>query len=593
MSRLLAVCVAVVVVDGGVPALDVRNVELPGYRTHVALKRYSSRADWERHRSAIRAQILSAAGLLPMPDRAPIHARVLHTQTHPGYSIQTIQIETLPGYFLGGNLYVPGAHAPNARPAVLIAHGHWKHGRVENTPSYSVPALGIGLARQGYVALAYDMVGFNDTRQTPHDFLNRKYALWSFSPMGLQLWNSIRALDYLESLPEVDRRRIAMTGASGGASQTIFLAAVDDRISVSAPVNMISAYMQGGDPCEEAPTLRLGTSNVEIAAAMAPRPMVVVSSTHDWTRHSSEEEFPAIKQIYSLYGKEWNVSHVAIDARHNYNARSRAAVYRFFAAQLHPDGAWVAGEQPDADLPGDSDLLANTEAPPPTPDSVEHVFEQWRNQSDIDHVSHRSPAELRATFGAVFAAEYPAKVEARIRKSNIAIGRPDHSDLVTGYWKPGKGRGVVYIHPEGVDGALRLEVVRQLIKSGRPVLILNPFEPDPNRLLHERSDSYFLSYNRTDEAERVQDILTALSFLRANSKGTPDLIGAGVAGIRCVFAAAISPVNVNLFADVNGFAGWDSDFLDSFYVPGIQRAGGLAAALKLVNRSHFLFASGD
>jgi dienelactone hydrolase len=570
----------------------VRNAELPGYKTHVAPKLYKSRAEWEQHRAAIRTQILCAAGLFPMPERTPLHTRVVRTLRYPGYSIATVQLETLPGYFLGGNLYMPESPAHGSRPAVLIAHGHWKHGRIENTPSYSVPALGIGLARQGYVAFAYDMVGFNDTRQTPHDFLNRTYSLWSFTPMGLQLWNSIRALDYLESLPGVDRRRIAMTGASGGASQTIFLAAVDDRISLSAPVNMISAYMQGGDPCEEAPTLRLGTSNVEIAAAAAPRPMIVVSSTHDWTRHNSEEEIPAIRQIYSLYGRQSNIEHVQFDAEHNYNARSREAVYRFLAAQLHPENASIPRELADSDPPPDADLLAHNDATP-TAESIEHVFEQWRSQSDTRRLSRRSAAELRMTFGAVFAAEYPSKVEARTRGSSITISRPDRSDLVAGYWRPGKGRAAVYVHPEGVDAALRSDVIRQLLKSGRPVLILNPFRPDAERVRRERADAYFLSYNRTDDAELVQDILTALSFVRANSKGSPDLIGVGVAGIRCVFAAAIAPVNVNLFADVNGFAGWDSDFLDNFYVPGIQRAGGLPAALKLVNNGHILLASGD
>jgi dienelactone hydrolase len=96
-------------------------------------------------------------------------------------------------------------------PAVLIPHGHWKHGRTEDLPSYSVPALGINLARQGYIAFAYDMVGFNDTRQTPHSFGGWSETLWAFNPMSLQLWNSIRAVDYLQSLPDVDGHRIAAT----------------------------------------------------------------------------------------------------------------------------------------------------------------------------------------------------------------------------------------------------------------------------------------------------------------------------------------------------------------------------------------------
>jgi len=271
--------------------------------------------------------------LTPMPSKTPLHARVIRTFEYDEYSIEVVLIETFPGYYLGGNLYLPAVRTGPA-PAVLIPHGHWKHGRLENLPSYSVPALGVNLARQGYVAFAYDMVGFNDTRQTPHSFESAAYSLWGFHPMGLQLWNSIRALDYLQSLPEVDGSRIAVTGASGGGSQTIFLTAVDDRIKVSAPVNMVSAEMQGGDPCEEAPNLRLGTSNVEIAASAAPRPMLVVSSTHDWTRHTPVEEYPAIRKIYELYGRAQDVENVHIDAEHNYNRQSREAVYRFLAVHM-------------------------------------------------------------------------------------------------------------------------------------------------------------------------------------------------------------------------------------------------------------------
>src|SRR5262249_33109348 len=238
-------------------------------------------------------------------------------------------------------------------PAVLNPHGHWKRGRLEDQPSYSPIALGINLARKGYIAITYDMVGYNDTQQTAHNFGGWGEVLWSFNPMGLQLWNSIRVVDYLQSLPDVDGHRIAATGASGGGTQTFLLAAVDDRIGFAAPVNMVSAYMQGGDPCEEAPGLRIDTFNVEIAAMMAPRPMLVVSSTHDWTKTTPMEEFPAIEHIYGLYGASQNVKNVHVDAEHNYNRQSREAVYRFFAQ--HMLGGRPASELVDEDITAPSE----------------------------------------------------------------------------------------------------------------------------------------------------------------------------------------------------------------------------------------------
>jgi dienelactone hydrolase len=101
------------------------------------------------------------------------------------------------------------------------------------------------------------MVGYTDTVQIPHRFGNAEMRLWSFGPLGLQLWDSIRSLDFLASLPDVDPGELGAVGASGGATQSFLLAAVDDRIQFDAPVNMVSAIMQGGDLCENAPGLRL------------------------------------------------------------------------------------------------------------------------------------------------------------------------------------------------------------------------------------------------------------------------------------------------------------------------------------------------
>ena len=151
--------------------------------------------------------------------------------------------------------------------------------------------------------------------------------------MGLQLWNSIRAIDFVSSLPEVDPGRIAATGASGGGTQTFLLMAVDDRVKAAAPVNMISAIMQGNG-CEEAPNLRVGAFNVMFAATMAPRPLLMVSATGDWTRNTPKEEFPAVQGIYRLLDAEQNVESVQIDQGHNYSKESREAVYGFFNAKL-------------------------------------------------------------------------------------------------------------------------------------------------------------------------------------------------------------------------------------------------------------------
>jgi dienelactone hydrolase len=583
---LFALVIAVVPrsAKAAVPETDIRNIETADFKTHFKMPEYSSRKQWEERRSRLRQQLLSAAGLLPMPEKAPLRPKIVKRLDYPDYSIETILIETLPGYYLGGNLYRPAGKA-GAGPAVLVPHGHWKRGRLEDLPSYSVPALGINLARQGYVVFAYDMVGFNDTQQTPHSFGGWAEDLWSFHPMGLQLWNSIRALDFLQSLPEVDSHRIAATGASGGASQTFFLAAVDDRIRFVAPVNMVSAHMQGGDPCEEAPNLRLETFNVEIAAMIAPRPMLLVSSTHDWTRNTPTEEYPAIKRIYKLYDAANKIENAHIDAEHNYNRESREAVYRFLTNNMqgnHPASKFVETE---FSLPPEEQLLAFPKGGARNLQGYADVFRIWKTEATLQTLSGMDAGAQREALRYTLGSEWPSRPDVAIKGTRIVLSRSGKGDRVTGYWRPGKGAPVVVVHPDGSHAALRNEAVGRLLESGRPTLIIDPFISSPTRTRKERFDQYFLSYNRTEAADRVQDVLTALAFVKSEVGGRPELFGLGDAGIWCLFAAAVAPIASDVIADLNGFGGSDKDFRDRFFVPGIQRAGGLNAALKLVSRT--------
>src|SRR5215471_17602052 len=213
--RLLSAALLCITAWAQVPARDARITNIPGTNTHFTMPAYPTREAWEARRAHLRKQILSAAGLMPMPVRQDLQPQVFGRIENQDYSVEKVLLETLPGYYLGGNLYRPLKPAPSGGfPAVLSPHGHWTYGRLEHTTVASVPARCISLARQGYVVFAYDMVGYNDTLQTPHDFGDKPVEqLWGFGPLGLQLWNSIRAIDFLESLPSVDRRRIGATGA--------------------------------------------------------------------------------------------------------------------------------------------------------------------------------------------------------------------------------------------------------------------------------------------------------------------------------------------------------------------------------------------
>src|SRR5580692_3739355 len=207
---------------------DSRNTAVIDSDTHFAPPVFKSRAEWETRAAQLRKQIQFAAGLLPMPEKHPLNAQVFGRIERKGYSVEKVLLETMPGFYLAGNLYRPlGRTGPF--PGIVSPHGHWAYGRLENTTLASVPGRCINLARQGYVVFTYDMIGYDDTMQMPHVATGKREQLWGFGLMGMQLWDSIRAVDFLESLAEVDRARIGATGASGGATQILMLQAVDER----------------------------------------------------------------------------------------------------------------------------------------------------------------------------------------------------------------------------------------------------------------------------------------------------------------------------------------------------------------------------
>jgi uncharacterized protein len=295
---------------------------------------YSDRAGWEKRAQTIRQGILRGAGLDPLPPRTPLRPVLRGERPHEGYSIENVAFESTPGFFVTGNLYRPfprttGAHCP----AVLLAHGHAPDPANAGRFHESKQRLGATLARAGAVVLAFDMVGYGEATQHAHK---------SADTLRRQLWNSMRAVDFLESLPEVDRARIAMTGESGGGTQTFLLAAVDRRIAASAPVVMVSAHFFGGCECESGMPIHRSpkheTCNAEIAALAAPRPQLIVSDGKDWTKNVPAVEFPYVRNVYRLYGAEAEVENLHLASEgHDYGPSKRKGVYEFLGRRLGLD----------------------------------------------------------------------------------------------------------------------------------------------------------------------------------------------------------------------------------------------------------------
>ena len=323
-------------------------------------------ATWKRRAAVLRRRVLVAGGLWPLEDeRPPPQASVHGSIERDGYTIQRVFFETWPGFYLTGNLYLP-TNTSESLPAVLSPHGHRAGGRLsrrsdqdvaeelacgaeqdEAGARYYIQARCHQLARLGCVVFHYDMVGYGDSRQLDHrntfvDFDAVQYGLNAF---GFQTYNSLRALDYLLSVPGVDPKRVGVTGASGGGTQTFILGAIDPRPAVAFPAVMVSTEMQGGCICENAPYLRIDTNNVELAACFAPRPLGL-SAANDWTLRVEELGLPQLREVYTWFGASEQVTaRTWPEFGHNYNLPARELMYGWFNKHLSLDAATPVRER--------------------------------------------------------------------------------------------------------------------------------------------------------------------------------------------------------------------------------------------------------
>jgi dienelactone hydrolase len=615
------------------PPKDLRAATVRDLNTPRTFPAVASKAAWQARAKDIREQILVSCGLYPFPEQTPLNEKITGRIERDGYAIEKVVFESFPGVFVAGNLYRPLGQGTGPFPGVLNPHGHWGNGRMADEANGSIAGRCINFAKAGMVAFTYDMFGYNDTMQFgPHRSIltDGTAQLWGLNLMGLQTYNSLRALMFLMSLPDVDPARLGCTGESGGGTQTFMLGAIADNVAVQAPIVMVSHSMQGGCLCENAPGLRVEYSNMEIAAVPAPRPQILVAASGDWTKTTMTIEGPGIAGVYRHFAATNRLRYVLFDFPHNYNKATREAVYPWFEHWLSraplkdKRDEFPFKKEPDTDLrvfPG-----TNAVAPGAI---TEAAFIQSRINEATAQLAALRPHDKRSLqefkdsllplWKHTLQLQFPPEglvVEkpdplpyGAYTVTRIALGRDGRGDRLPAALLTPKddklGRTVILAHPDGKSPFLAANgaaqgLARQLVLDGCAVLVLDTF------LTGELSDAaasasrivtrnYFATYNRTDLQERVQDLVTAAAYVRADSKSKREVVlcGVGRAGLWALLAA---PAADAVIADCDTFdATSDAALLaPDFFAPGFRRMGGFeTAALLAAPNPLVLHNSGD
>ena len=610
---------------------DARGAASRDVNTPYTFPKYT-KEEWIEKAEVLRQQIRVANGLVPEHESTPLNAQVFGKIERDDYTVEKVYFEAFPGFYTTGNLYRPkGKTGPF--PGIVTPHGHWGRGRLEDIDRGSIPARCINFAKQGYVVFSYDMIGVNDSsKQLEHHYGREGEGLWGLGGMALQLQNGMRSIDFLQSLPDVDDKRIGCTGASGGGTQTFILTAVDERVKVSAPVNMISATMQGGCRCENAPNLRLDASNLEIAALAAPRPMLLVSCTGDWTKDTQTVEYPAIKSIYAHFDAENKIHHVQVDAEHNYNQESREAVYAWFAKWLLGAKDMSAFKEVPYQVESDDALLVFSDRElPKNALKQEEILPAWvqlsqkaiEKRKPTNEVEHQEFGEemrgaLQSSLGLhlpesdeVTLVEpegaFPATYQRDFSAQHVVMGREGVGDAIPAILfrtEPLVGHDpvVVVVHPEGKEKLIDAEtgqpvpMITDLLSSDRKVLTIDVFGVGEHGK-YERSEetNFFTTYNRTTAALRIQDILTTLLYYTTRGDVSEvSLIGIGEAGLWAFLAAGFT----NIKTVVVDAAQFDSDsddaYLQTLPIPSLRKVGDFRTAGTLTApRNLILHNTGD
>ena len=422
------------------------------------------------------------------------------------------------------------------------------------------------------------------------------------SIMGLQTWDSIRALDFIESLPDVDPARIGVTGASGGGTQTFILCSIDPRPAVAFPCVMVCTAMQGGCTCENCSLLRVGTGNVEFAALFAPKPLGMTTAD-DWTKEMATKGFPELQRHYAMMGASENVFlHNRTEYGHNYNLPSRMAMYQWMAKHLKTPQPAPAEEKAIRVLTNAEATVWNAEHPAPKPNDADlerAVLKHWAADADKQIaarpqiVDDALPAIVGRTWADAGQCEWI--VDQREEKADRLvmtgwIANRTHEERVAATWhypKNWNGRALVLL---GSDAGLD-KAVAEGTAVCLPQLFTDPAPGTAEVSRHVDGDrdfvGYTLGYNNSVVQRRAHDVLTVLTFIKHHERQPKDIAVSAAAEVVPETALALTQVEKGVVSEAHlpatdfRFASVKS-IRSPWLLPGALKYGDLPALLARV-----------
>lgn len=522
--------------------------------------RPGSLLQWEERKAEIRRQVLEDLGLVPLPERIPLNVHRAGKLVREGYTVERIYWQTWPGYYAAGRLYMP-INAQFPAPAILNPHGHWENGNRNPV----VQARLIALALKGYVCLTIDSVHY--------------YDYWAgITPQTIMTWNNIRALDLLATMPEVDPLRIGSTGCSGGAQQTFYLMAVEERLSAAVPVCMVSKFSTIIAPdvahcaCNHVPGIAEDMDCPEMAAAFAPRPAFIISVTGDWTKDFPADDLPDLRHVYALYGADKALGASHHDCGHDYNLAMREEAYAFFNYWLRntadPDEAREPTHEPET-----AETLAALDDPPVAALGPEAVSAEFRARRGPKLPPPNAPSEARER-----AAEVRNRVEAILRLRYMPAIEPAPvtvGEVSLHGWRGEKlsyaseadvrvpavllhpneshapSAAAVVCHPLGKAAALDEPRVRAMLEGGTRVLLVDPRFYGEWEVDRQTATLNGVILGRPPGALGTHDLLQAVRLLQSRPDVDPaavNLFGFGDTGVLALLAALLDESVASLTA---------------------------------------------